>query len=130
MSNDDISISGVDIQCDGYSASIAKEFGLKARTKLKTLLADPDRFAAAHGVLAEITKVKRGGTFGPLPGRYVANKLQYNISENGDVSILLSDNLHLQPWWSDYVGNHTGMQIWDEESDRLVWYNEWKQKSQ
>ncbi|XZE36355.1 hypothetical protein SH501x_001921 [Pirellulaceae bacterium SH501] len=127
MSNDEISISGVDIQCAGYSAIIAKEFGLKARAKLKNLLADADRFAAAHAVLAEITNVKQGGTLGPPPGRFAANNLQYGISDNGKVSIQLSDNLHLQTWWTDYVGNHTGHQIWDEESDQLVWYNEWEQ---
>lgn len=124
MSNDDISIYGVDIQCAGYAAIIAKEFGLDARSKLKSLLSDPDRFAAAHAVLAEITKVKQGGTLGPLPGKYIANKLQYTISENGVVSMQLRDNQHLKEWWIAYVGNHTGTQIWDEESERSVWYNE------
>lgn len=129
MSNEDITVRGVDLHCNGFTATIVTEFGLNARTKLKTLLTDPGRFAAAHAALAETTGVKRGGTLGPAPGSYVANNLHYDISGKGVVSIHMLDNEHLEEWWIDYVGNHTGIQIWDEESERLVWYNEWKQNA-
>lgn len=126
MSNHDISIRGIGIRCDGYTATIVQEFGLSARGKLKTLLVDPNRFAAAHAALAEVTNVKRGSTTGPAPGDFIANMLNYHRSADGSISINLSDNLHLHDWWVDYVGDHTGIEIIDEATERSVWYEDLK----
>lgn len=130
MSNRDVTINVVDLQCTGSTATIVSDYGLSARSKLKKLLTDPDRFVAAHAALAEITHVKRGGTMGSGPGTYVANKLHYEIADDGAVLIRMNDNLHLQDWWIDEVAQHTGTQIWDEESEQLVWYDDWQQDAE
>ena len=132
MSNNDITSlaeGGVRVQCEGSARTIVDDYGLAARSALKSMLSDPDRFVAAHFALTEITGVKTGGTLtlGPPPNTGTANKLVYHVDAARKLSFNLDDNHHLSEWWITTVGNHTGIQIWDEENEKMVWYNEYRQ---
>ena len=132
MSNNDITRlaeGGVRVQCEGSARTIVDDYGLAARSALKSMLSDPDRFVAAHSALTEITGVKTGGTLtlGPAPNTGTANKLVYHVDAARKLSFNLGDNHHLSEWWITTVGNHTGIQIWDEENEKMVWHNEYRQ---
>ena len=131
MSNDDITCFAegkVRVKCEGPAKQIVDTYGLPARDALKSMLSDPDRFAAAHSALTEITGVKTGGSYclGPPPSSGRANELVYQIDSNRKLSFSLDENLHLSDWWITTVGNHTGIRLWDEGNEEQIWYNELK----
>lgn len=124
MSNTDVtSDGGSELRCGGPTKRIVEEFGLAARDILKTKLNDPERFAAAHVALADITNAKTGTTWHVGSGQFVYNRLNYSRNTNNALRFELTQNSHLATWWFDTVGEHVGIPLVDEESNELVWLN-------
>ena len=122
MNNDDvISDGGVDLVIKGPAKRIVEEYGLAGRAVLKSTLDDPQRFAAAHVALVELTGVKTGSTWHSGAGEFVFNKLTYHRDTNNGVAFKLDDNPELESWWVETVGQNTGMPFIDEDSDTVFW---------
>lgn len=123
MSNEDVtSNEGSDLLYTGATKLIVVGFGLNARSILKSKLDDPERFAAAHVALTEITGAKTGSMY-PLngPGRCIWNRLNYSRGIDNAVQFELADNPGLAAWWFETVGVNVGTPLVDEQTLELFW---------
>lgn len=123
MSNEDVtSNEGYELLYTGATKLIVVEFGLNARSILKSKLDDPERFAAAHVALSEITGAKTGSMC-PLngAGRCIWSRLNYSKSKDNAVQFKLADNPGLAAWWFETVGVNVGSPLVDEQTLELYW---------
>ncbi|MEL7498305.1 MAG: hypothetical protein AAFN77_11900 [Planctomycetota bacterium] len=109
--------------CGGPTKMIVDEYGLNARNILKSKLSDPQRFAAAHVALTDITNAKTGTTWHVGAGQFVYHRLHFSRNTNNALRFDLTENSHLVSWWFDDVGERVGIPLVDEETDELVWIN-------
>lgn len=120
MDNTDLTNSGFGFTIEGPTKQIIDNYGLRARRLLKTKIEDPQRFAAAHVALTEVTGVKTGGTWVLGDGGFTCNGLYYYVDKNR-LSFRLKHNDHLKEWWYETVGDNVGIPVVDEETFELCW---------
>ena len=112
---------GPDLHYNGATRLIVDEFDINARRILKSKLSDPDRFAAAHLALTDITRTQSGSSWHSGAGKFVFNRLNYSRDANNAIQFEFVENSHLNKWWFETVGEHIGMPVIDEDTNELIW---------